>query len=91
MKNLTSIIIPVAFLSLAGFNFYQSELLEATLYLVVGGAFTTMNLIRANAIKKNLKFWNALSWGLVILSIILFLLVLLQDANREILMLQPII
>ena len=91
MKSLTNILIPIAFLLLAGFNFYVRNWMEATLYIMVGGGFTLLNLIRSKAIMKNLKFWNALSWALVILSIIMFLLVLLQDANKEILILQPII
>ena len=91
MKSLTNILIPIAFLLLAGFNFYVRNWMEATLYVMVGGGFTLLNLIRSKAIMKNLKFWNALSWALVILSIIMFLLVLLQDANKEILILQPII
>ncbi|MCB0505811.1 MAG: hypothetical protein KDC58_09935 [Cyclobacteriaceae bacterium] len=91
MKSLTNILIPIAFLLLAGFNFYVKNWMEATLYIMVGGGFTLLNLIRSKAIMKNLKFWNALSWALVILSIIMFLLVLLQDANKEILILQPII
>ena len=91
MKSLTNILIPIAFLLLAGFNFYVRNWMEATLYIMVGGGFTLLNLIRSKAIMKNLKFWNALSWALVILSIIMFLLVLLQDANKEILIIQPII
>lgn len=91
MKNLTNILIPVAFLLLAGFNFYNQNWLEAILYVMVGGGFTIINLMHSNVIVSNLKFWNVLSWTLVILSVILFMLVLLQDANKEILMLQPII
>lgn len=91
MKNLSNILIPVAFLVLAGFNLYNLNWLEAILYLMVGGGFTIINLMRSNVIVTNLKFWNTLSWTLVILSVIMFLLVLLQDANKEILILQPII
>ncbi|MCB0494890.1 MAG: hypothetical protein KDC79_02030 [Cyclobacteriaceae bacterium] len=91
MKNITHILIPVVFLLLAGFNFYAKNWLEALLYIMVGGGFTVINLIRSKAIVNNLKFWNAFSWVLVILALLLFVLVLLQDANKELLMLQPII
>lgn len=91
MKNLTNILIPVAFLLLSGFSFYESKWLEATLYLMVGAGFTLINLIRSKVIVRNLKFWNTFSWILVGLSVVIFLLVLFEDANKEILTIKPII
>lgn len=90
MKNITNILIPVAFLLLSGFSFYAKNWMEAVLYLMVGAGFTLINLIRSKVIIRNLKFWNTLSWILVGLSVILFLMVLLQDANKELLPVQPI-
>ncbi len=85
MKNLSNLFIPIAFLALFGFSFYNGNLLEATLYFLVGSGFTLINLIRSKVITQNIKFWNRLSWTLVILSLVLFMAVLLDDANREIL------
>jgi len=85
MKNLTNLLIPVAFLVLMGFSLNNGDYLEATLYLFVGGGFTMINMIKSKAITKNLGFWNKFSWGLVILSMILFMALLFDDANKEML------
>lgn len=85
MKNISNLFIPIAFLALFGFSLFTGNLLEATLYLLVGSGFTMINLIRSKVIIENLTFWNRLSWALVILSMIMFMVVLLDDANREIL------
>lgn len=84
MKNLSNLFIPVAFILLFSFSLYAGELLEATLYLFVGAGFTMINLIKAKVITENLIFWNRLSWALVILSAVMFMVVLLNDANKEI-------
>ncbi|MCF6351722.1 MAG: hypothetical protein L3J06_01810 [Cyclobacteriaceae bacterium] len=85
MKNLGSILIPLAFLLLFGFSLYSENLLDAVLYLLVGAGFTLINLIKAKIITENLVFWNRLSWTLVILAGVMFMVVLLNDANKEIL------
>ncbi len=85
MKNLTNLFIPIAFLVLFGYSLNNGNLLEATLYLFVGAGFTMINLIKSKVITQNLTFWNRLSWGLVILSMILFMAVLFDDANKEML------
>lgn len=85
MKNLTNLFIPVAFLLLFGFSLNSGNYLEATLYLCVGAGFTMINMIKTNLITQNLIFWNRVSWGLVILAMILFMAVLLDDANKEML------
>lgn len=85
MKNLTNLFIPVAFFLLFGFSIINDELLEAVLYLFVGAGFTIINLVKAKVIVQNLTFWNRLSWALVILVVVLFMAVLLNDANKEIL------
>ncbi len=85
LKSLSNFLIPIAFILLFGFSLYNSNFLEATLYLFVGAGFTIINLIKANTITQNLVFWNRLSWGLVIFSMILFMAVLFNDGNKEIL------
>lgn len=85
MKNITNVIIPIVFLALCGFSIYNGTLLEATLYLFVGSGFTIINMIKSNIITENLTFWNRLAWTLVLLSAIMFMVVLFDDANREIL------
>jgi hypothetical protein len=80
MNNSFKYFIPLAFLVLAGFNLYNSNWLEALLYLCVGSAFPLMWAIKDGNITSNLKFWNALSWGLIILALFLFLLLLRTDA-----------
>jgi len=85
MKNLSSILIPLAFLLLFGFSLYSGNLLDTVLYLLVGAGFTLINLIKAKIITENLVFWNRLSWTLVILAGVMFMVVLLNDANKEIL------
>lgn len=85
MKNLSNLFIPAAFILLFGFSLYAGDFLEAILYLFVGTGFTMINLIKAKVITENLTFWNRLSWALVILSAIMFMVVLLNDANKEIL------
>ena len=85
MKNLTNLFIPVAFFLLFGFSIINDDLLEAVLYLFVGAGFTIINLVKVKVIVQNLTFWNRLSWALVILAVVLFMAVLLNDANKEIL------
>lgn len=85
MKNIGSVIIPIAFVLLFGYSLYLGAWLDAVLYLLVGTGFTIINLIKAKLISQNLVFWNRLSWALVILSALMFMVVLLNDANKEIL------
>lgn len=80
MSNLLNYFIPLAFLVLAGFNIYSKNWLEAILYLCVGVAFPLMWAIRDGKITSNVKLWNIISWGLVIVALFLFLLVLRTDA-----------
>ena len=84
MKGLLNYIIPVAFILLAIFNLYAEKWLEGVLYLTVGTAFPLMWAIRDKQITKNLKFWNALAWGLVIVALLLFLALLRTDAYSSI-------
>jgi len=90
MKNITNLLIPIAFLLLSGFSFMSQSWLEAVLYLFMGSGFTIINLLKSNVFKSNLKFWNTFSWTLVIMAALMFMVVLLNDANKEILVLQPI-
>lgn len=84
MNSILKFFIPVAFLLLAAFNIYSTRWLEGALYLSVGLAFPLMWAIRDGKIKSNLKFWNALAWGLVILALFLFFAVLRTDAYSSI-------
>lgn len=85
MKNIGSVVIPLAFIMLFGYSLYLGALLDAVLYFFVGAGFTIINLIKANKITENLTFWNRLSWAFVIFAGIMFMAVLLNDANQEIL------
>ncbi len=85
MKNIGSIAIPLAFVLLCGYSLNLGEWLDAVMYMFVGGGFTVINLIKEKKITENLVFWNRLSWTLVILSAVLFMAVLFNDANKEIL------
>ncbi|VAW27124.1 hypothetical protein MNBD_BACTEROID06-532 [hydrothermal vent metagenome] len=85
MKNFGSVVIPLAFILLFGYSLYLGEWVDAVMYLFVGSGFTLINLIKAEKITHNLTFWNRLSWALVLLSALMFVAVLLNDANKEIL------
>lgn len=85
MKNLSNLLIPLAFILLCGFSLYNEVWLDTVLYLFMGAGFTMINLIKANVITENLVLWNRVSWGLVIIALVLFVAVLLNDANKEIL------
>lgn len=84
MNNILKYLIPVAFLLLAVFNLYASKWLEGALYLTVGIAFPLMWAIRDGKIKSHVKFWNILSWVLVILALLLFFVLLRTDAYDSI-------
>ena len=80
MNYFTKYIVPLALLALALVNFLDGRWVEGILYVSVGSGFTLMNLLKSGFFKTNLKFWNILSWILIILAIVLFLLVLRMDA-----------
>jgi len=83
MNGLLKYLIPIAFGLLAIFNLYSGKWLEGALYLSVGSAFPVMWAIRDGKIKSNLKFWNALAWGLVLIALLLFLAVVRTDAHNS--------
>ncbi len=85
MKNIGNVIIPLAFILLFCYSLHLGEWVDAVMYLFVGSGFTLINLIKAEKITHNLTFWNRLSWALVLLSALMFVAVLLNDANKEIL------
>jgi len=74
------IMVPAAFIILAGYNLYLANWLEGALYVSVAVAFPLMWALRAGRIKRHRAFWNALSWLLIILALLLFLAVLQYDA-----------
>lgn len=84
MNGLLKYLIPAAFIALAIVNLYNANWLEGALYLTVGTAFPLMWAIRDKKITNNLKFWNALAWGLVIIALLLFLALLRTDAYSTI-------
>jgi hypothetical protein len=81
MNNLMRYLIPVALALLALFNFYNQNWLEGILYVAVGVAFPLQWALRDGKIKENVKFWNAVSWVLIILALVLFLALLRTDAH----------
>jgi len=83
MSGFTKYIVPVAFIILAIFNFINDNWLEGGLYTLVSIAFPLMWAIKDGLIKSNIKFWNALSWGLIILALILFMALLRMDAQVQ--------
>ena len=83
MNALLKYLIPLAFIVLAIFNLSTERWLEASLYICVGSAFPLMWAIRDKKITTNLKFWNILSWALVIIALILFMALLRTDAYTD--------
>jgi len=80
MNEYLKYLIPAAFIILAGFNFYSGRYLEGSLYISIGTAFPIMWALKDGKIKSNKEFWNAVSWGLVIIALLLFMAVLRTDA-----------
>ena len=76
MNVFNKYIVPLAFLILAAVNLNAQRWVESALYISVGAGFVIMNLLRTGAISSNKKFWNALSWILIIAAAVLFFLVL---------------
>lgn len=82
MSNILKYFIPIAFTILGGYYYWIREWVEGSLYISVAIAFPLMWALRDGKIKSNIRFWNALSWGLVILALLLFLLLLRLDARE---------
>lgn len=74
-------LIPLAFISLAMYYLVMANWLEALLYLSVGIAFPLMWAIRDGQITTNIKLWNSISWALVILALLLFVVQLRLDVK----------
>jgi len=72
-------LIPLAFISLAMYYLIMANWIEGGLYLSVGIAFPLMWSIRDGKISSNIKLWNAVSWILVILALLLFIVQLRLD------------
>ena len=81
MNGLLRYIIPLAFSSLAIYYLAIANWVEGFLYLSVSIAFPLMWAIRDGKITTNIKFWNSLAWGLVIVALLLFLALLRLDAR----------
>ncbi len=81
MNRFVKNLIPLAFGILAIYHLVNTNLVEGLLYLSVSIAFPLMWAIRDGKITTNIKFWNALSWGLVIVALLLFLLLLRLDGS----------
>ena len=82
MNNLMRYLIPLALFLLAVFNFYNIRWLEGVLYIAVGVAFPLQWALRDGKITTNIKLWNVVSWGLIILALGLFLALLRTDAHQ---------
>jgi len=80
MNGFIKYMVPVAFIVLAIYNLTLGNWLEGSLYVSVSIAFPLMWAIKDGIIKSNLKFWNTLSWALVIIALFLFLALLRMDA-----------
>lgn len=81
MNGFLRYIVPLAFITLAIYYLVIANWIEGFLYLSVSIAFPLMWAIRDGKIKTNLKLWNAVSWVLVIIALLLFLTLLRLDAR----------
>jgi len=81
MNGFLRYVVPLAFITLAIYYLVIANWIEGFLYLSVSIAFPLMWAIRDGKIKTNLKLWNAVSWGLVIIALLLFLTLLRLDAR----------
>lgn len=81
MNGFLRYIVPLAFIALAIYYLVIANWIEGFLYLSVSIAFPLMWAIRDGKIKTNLKLWNAVSWVLVIIALLLFLTLLRLDAR----------
>jgi hypothetical protein len=81
MNRFLNYIVPLAFITLAIYYLVIANWIEGFLYLSVSIAFPLMWAIRDGKIKTNLKLWNTVSWGLVIIALLLFLTLLRLDAR----------
>ena len=80
MSGFTKYLVPLAFVTLAFYYLLQANWLEASLYLSVSVGFPLIWAIKDGIITTNLRFWNSLAWGLVIIALLLFLVVIRLDA-----------
>lgn len=80
MNILSKYVVPTALLVLAVVNIYACRWIEGILYLCVSLGFVLMGLLKSGNIKTNVKFWNIVSWVLILAAVLLFLLVLRMDA-----------
>ena len=81
MNGFLRYVVPLAFITLAIYYLVIANWIEGFLYLSVSIAFPLMWGIRDGKIKTNLKLWNAVSWVLVIIALLLFLTLLRLDAR----------
>lgn len=82
MNKLLKYFIPIAFTILGGYYLWLKEWIEGSLYISIAMAFPIMWALRDGKIKSNIRFWNAFSWGLVIVALLLFLLLLRLDGRE---------
>ena len=81
MNGFLRYVVPLAFITLAIYYLVIANWIEGFLYLSVSIAFPLMWAIRDGKIKTDLKLWNAVSWVLVIIALLLFLTLLRLDAR----------
>ncbi len=80
MSGFAKYLVPLAFATLAIYYILQDNWLEASLYLSVTVAFPLIWAIKDGKITTNLRFWNSFAWGLVIIALLLFLVLIRLDA-----------
>jgi len=80
MSGFAKYLVPLAFVTLAIYYILQANWLEASLYLSVSVAFPLIWAIKDGIITTNIRFWNSLAWGLVIMALLLFLVLIRLDA-----------
>jgi hypothetical protein len=81
MNGIMKYLIPLAFGSLAIYHLINANWVEGGLYVSVSVGFPLMWAIRDGKISTNIKLWNAVSWALVILALLLFIVQLRLDAK----------
>jgi hypothetical protein len=81
MNGIMKYLIPMAFGSLAIYHLINANWVEGALYVSVSIGFPLMWAIRDGKITTNIKLWNAVSWALVILALLLFIVQLRLDAK----------
>lgn len=71
---------PIAFVLLSTYNYLHQHWVEGSMYLSVALGFLIMGLMKSGHVSKENKVWNVVSWVLIVMGVVLFLVVLRMDA-----------